>query len=177
VRRRCREFLQGRTTVERIRGETPNMIMPGFNALDRQRVRLIADSHQRLTGRKLVDIAGSDVVAALWQAPLVIVAHDTAPDPVFFFGNARALQLFEMSFADFSRLPSRLSAEPVLQAERARLLDAVTRDGFMDDYAGIRISATGKRFRIKQAVVWNLIAEDGGKHGQAAAFSHWEPVA
>lgn len=137
---------------------------------------MIADSYSRITGRKLVNLTVGDVVGALWHAPLVIVAHDMAADPVFFFGNAAALELFEMSFAEFSRLPSRLSAEPVLQEERARLLETVNRDGFVDNYAGIRISAKGKRFRIVQAVVWNLIAEDGGKHGQAAAFSRWEPV-
>ena len=114
--------------------------------------------------------------AALWHAPPVIVAHDTAPDPVFFFGNARALELFEMSFADFTRLPSRHSAEPMLQADRAKLLETVNRVGFIEDYAGVRISSTGKRFRISKAIVWNLIAEDGSKHGQAAAFSDWEPV-
>ena len=151
------------------------MTLPDLTALDHFRVHLIAESHQRLTGRRLVDVA-DDVVAALWHAPPVIVAHDTAPDPVFFFGNARALELFEMSFADFTRLPSRHSAEPMLQADRAKLLETVNRVGFIEDYAGVRISSTGKRFRISKAIVWNLIAEDGSKHGQAAAFSDWEPV-
>ena len=134
------------------------MTLPDLTALDHFRVHLIAESHQRLTGRRLVD-AADDMVAALWHAPPVIVAHDTAPDPVFFFGNARALELFEM-----------------LQADRAKLLETVNRVGFIEDYAGVRISSTGKRFRISKAIVWNLIAEDGSKHGQAAAFSDWEPV-
>jgi hypothetical protein len=46
----------------------------------------------------------------------------------------------------------------------------VGRDGFIDDYAGTRISATGRRFRIERAVVWNLIDAAGVRHGQAAMF-------
>ena len=65
---------------------------------------------------------------------------------------------------------SRLSAEAPLRDERQALLDRVTRHGFIDDYAGIRISAKGRRFAIRQAIVWNLIAVDGTRHGQAAAF-------
>ena len=60
--------------------------------------------------------------------------------------------------------------------ERARQLERVRRDGFIDDYAGVRISATGKRFRIEQAVVWNLIDGNGEIHGQAATFDRWKPI-
>jgi len=58
--------------------------------------------------------------------------------------------------------------------ERARLLAAVTARGFIDDYSGIRISKTGRRFRIAQATVWNLLDEHGRYAGQAAMFSRWE---
>ncbi len=57
------------------------------------------------------------------------------------------------------------------------MLERVTRDGFIDDYAGVRISARGRRFRIEQAVVWNLVDRVGRHHGQAATFSHWLPLA
>lgn len=113
---------------------------------------------------------------ALWQAPRVIVAHGTEADPVFFYGNRLALHTFDMDFASFTRLPSRYSAEPLAREERARLLERVSRDGFIDDYAGVRISASGKRFRIERAVVWNLVDPAGGHHGQAATFSHWQPL-
>lgn len=137
------------------------------------RPALLASSHQRLTGQPLV-AARSDLRSALWNADTVIVAHGTEPDPVFFYGNLRALALFEMDWDAFVRLPSRLSAEAPLRDERAQLLERVTRDGCITDYAGVRISATGQRFRIEQAVVWNLIDESGACHGQAAAFDHWE---
>ncbi len=131
------------------------------------RLALIAESYRRLTGKTLID-PGDD----LWAAPRAIVAHGVEDDP-FFYGNALALSLFEMTPEQFAQLPSRLSAEPLHRDERARLLDRVTRDGYIDDYAGIRISAAGRRFRIEQAVVWNLIEADGAIHGQAATFDRW----
>lgn len=140
-----------------------------------QRLALLIGSHQRLTGRALV-AAGLDPREALWTATSVIVAHGTEPDPVFFYGNRRALELFEMDWSTFVHLPSRLSAEPLLREERARLLERVARDGCITDYAGVRVSATGQRFRIEQAVVWNLIDDSGACHGQAAAFDRWLPL-
>ena len=139
------------------------------------RLALIADSYARLLGQPLVD-SQDDLAEALWQAPRVIVAHGTEADPVFFYGNRLALHTFDMDFASFTRLPSRYSAEPLAREERARLLERVSRDGFIDDYAGVRISASGKRFRIERAVVWNLVDRAGGHHGQAATFSHWQPL-
>lgn len=140
-----------------------------------KRLALIADSYRRLLGQDLL-IAGENLAEAMWFAPRVIVAHGTEADPVFFYGNRMALEAFEMSFADFTRLPSRFSAEPLAREERARLLARVSRDGYIDDYAGVRISATGQRFRIAQAVVWNLIDADGVVHGQAASFTNWQPL-
>ena len=140
------------------------------------RLLLIADSYLRLTGRKLV-ADSADSASELWLAPQVIVAHGTEADPVFFYGNRLALQVFAMDFAAFTRLPSRYSAEPLAREERARLLERVTRDGFIDDYSGVRIAADGQRFRIEQATVWNLIDAEGRHHGQAATFSHWQPLA
>ena len=61
--------------------------------------------------------------------------------------------------------------EAPLRDERQRLLERVTQRGFIDDYAGVRISATGLRFRIEKAVVWNLIDAQGRRHGQAATFA------
>ena len=54
------------------------------------------------------------------------------------------------------------------------LLAAVTACGFIDDYSGVRISKTGRRFKIARATVWNLLTEDGRPGGQAAMFNEWE---
>ena len=123
-----------------------------------------------MLARPLIE-ADQDIVAALRDAPQAIVAHGTEADPLFFFGNRAALAKFETTPAAFIGMPSRLSAEAPLREERAALLERVGRDGFIDDYAGIRISARGTRFRIENAVVWNLVDAAGVRHGQAAMFA------
>jgi hypothetical protein len=123
-------------------------------------------------GRDLVE-GTSDIAQALWSAPRVIVAHAREEDPIFFFGNRCALERFEIAAQDFIKMPSRLSAQALAREERQRLLQRVTDHGFIDDYAGVRISARGKLFRIEKAIVWNLLDSDGQVHGQAATFTHW----
>lgn len=137
---------------------------------DAARIALIAESYARLLGRDLVTPA-TDVVAAVWNAPLAVVAHGTEADPLFFFANRAALGAFDADLAQFIGLPSRLSAEAPLREERQALLDRVSRDGFIDDYRGIRISLAGRRFEIRNAVVWNLVDGLGQRHGQAACFA------
>lgn len=139
------------------------------------RLALIASSFQRLMNRPLVAPAG-DLAEALWSAPRVVLAHGLEPDPLFFYGNRMALDLFETRADEFIGMPSRLSAEPLAREERARLLARVAADGFIDDYSGVRISARVRRFRIEQAVVWNLVDTDGAMHGQAATFDRWTPI-
>jgi hypothetical protein len=96
-----------------------------------------------------------------------------ATDPVFNYANLKALELFELSWEDFTCLPSRLSAELVNQAERDRLLAKVMKKGYIDDYEGVRISSGGKRFLIKNAVVWNLMDNKQRYKVQAACFDQW----
>lgn len=144
----------------------PRYRTPGISG----RIALIATSFEHLLGRPLV-AASDDVVAALWAAPDAIVAHGTEADPIFFFGNRAALAAFETDVVRFTALPSRLSAEAPLREERQMLLDRVSQGGFIDDYAGLRISATGRRFRIERAIVWNLIDAEGVRQGQAATFT------
>ena len=139
-------------------------------------VAILCNSYRHWTGRMLLDNAHDPrtTVDALWTAPFAVVSHGTQPEPVFNYANQLALQLFEMSWEEFTVLPSRLSAEAPNQAERARLLDAVSRQGYIDNYAGIRIAKSGTRFMIRDATIWNLLTEAGEYYGQAALIRRWE---
>jgi hypothetical protein len=139
-------------------------------------MRLIARSLKHWTGRDLLPgtILAAELAKKVFHAPFVLVSHGTEADPVLNYGNQAALALWEMSWPELTRTPSRFTAEAPNRDERARLLAAVTERGFIDDYSGIRISKTGRRFRIAQATVWNLRDEGGIYSGQAALFSHWE---
>jgi len=138
--------------------------------------QILARSLKHWTGRDLLagDFPAAELAYKIFHAPFVVVSHGTEADPVLNYGNAAALSLWEMSWAELTRTPSRLTAEASNRTERARLLAAVTTHGFIDDYSGVRISKSGRRFKISRATVWNLLHQDGQPFGQAAIFVHWE---
>jgi hypothetical protein len=144
------------------------------NLYQAEHAALLAFDYMRLTQRHLIGPHPKPAAFAkkLYEAPFVVLAHDNAPDPVFFYANLAAQTLFEMGWAEITASPSRFSAEPLAQAARQELLDRVTRDGFIDDYEGVRVSKSGQRFHISQATVWNLYKSDQ-RIGQAATFAHW----
>lgn len=142
-----------------------------------QTERLLRSFHH-WTGRDLFPPADSlsRRAEALFHAPFVVVSHGTEPDPILNYGNGTALALWQMPWETFIRTPSRLTAEPGNREERARQLEEVTRTGFIQNYRGIRISSQGRRFKITQATVWNLLDEMNRPCGQAATFSEWTYV-
>lgn len=138
--------------------------------------RLVLTNHRRWTGEHLV--AGGDEVEALFFAPRVVLAAagTFGGDHVFTYANQAALDLFESAWEELIGLPSSQSAEPGHRDERRKLLDEVGRHGFIRNYSGVRVSRTGRRFRILRATVFNLLGEDGAYLGQAATFTEWEPL-
>ncbi len=100
------------------------------------------------TGKELLDRQGSltEQAGALFHAPFVVVSHGTEEDPILNFGNQAALTLWETTWEELTNTPSRLTAEPVAQAERARMLAEATEKGYIDHYRGVRISMKGRQF-------------------------------
>ena len=141
-------------------------------------IQWLLDSHALWLKRELIDRSG-DIEAQserLFNAPFVVVSHVDADDPILNYGNRQALDLWEMSWAEFTATPSRLTAEPANRDERARALQRVAAHGVIADYRGVRISRTGRRFLVERATVWNVLDGSGIKRGQAAAFSEWTPM-
>jgi PAS domain-containing protein len=136
---------------------------------------LLTGSYARLIGTPLVP-AGKGAAWLYEQAPFVVLAHDTAPDPIFIYANRAAQNCFGYSWDEFLTLPSRLSAEAPDRAARQALLDQVSEHGFMTGYSGIRVAKSGARFRIEHGIVWELLDPAGKKQGQAATFSTWRPL-
>lgn len=143
-----------------------------------RQTRILCTSYQRWTGLQLINTAmdSPDAAYQLFNAPFAIVSHDTQADPVFNYANQQALKLFGMSWDEITRLPSRYSAEPMAREERSDLLERVTRNGYVDDYSGIRIAKDGTRFIIRNATVWSLLDNEGIYHGQAALINDWVPL-
>lgn len=144
--------------------------------------RLLAESFARTVGRDLIPgyrrMDDNALTAALRDMAAPLVSHGTETDPVFRYANTAALILWEMEWDQFTKLPSRLSAEaePDIQGDRARLLAAAIKKGWVADYQGIRISAKGRRFMIRDTVLWTVTDAQGVRHGQAALIGRVDPL-
>jgi hypothetical protein len=138
----------------------------------------LLDSFHHWTGRDLLARSGSieDQAQALFVVSFVVVSHGTEPDPILNYGNQAALDLWEMTWERLTGTPSHKTAEPMNRAERARMLQQVEERGYYDRYRGVRISATGHRFLVEDAVVWTVMDAQGRSLGQAATFSRWSRV-
>ena len=165
--------------AERRRGLGNDSVAEAIASVDLPWLRWLLDSHALWLKRELIDRTGSldEQSRRLFLAPFVVVSHAESEDPILNYGNQRALDLWEMTWAEFTASPSRLTAEPVNREERARTLHQVATHGFIADYRGVRISRTGRRFLVERATVWNVLDGDGNKRGQAASFSEWTALA
>lgn len=134
--------------------------------------RLIVSSYSRWTGKSLCreDQPDEALVRELFTAPFIVASAGTEADPVLNYGNQKALQLWEMDWKTFTRTPGRYTAEAMEREAREQFLAKVKKNGFVDDYRGIRISSTGRRFEILRATVWNLIDSKKNYAGQAVTF-------
>ena len=135
-------------------------------------LRLLDSSLRKCSGTAILpapDASPAQCSTVASSDDLVVVSHDGAEDPVFNYASKAALDLWEMDWETFTSTPSRFSAEPDEREARAELLRRVTEDGYVDDYCGVRISSSGKRFEVRDAYVWNVY--DGETRvGQAALF-------
>lgn len=136
----------------------------------------ILRSYRHWFGRELIPLGHDPLqrAQALFLAPFVVAASNADVDPLLVYGNQKALDLWELTWEQFIRMPARKTAEPMEQAERTQFLARVRQNGFVNDYSGVRISSGGRRFRIRQATVWNLLDPAGKYYGQAVVFDHWD---
>lgn len=153
------------------------MSLPVDHRILAEPTRIILAGYRRHFGRDLVAVGNPDrAVEALFEAPCVVLSAlgPFGSDHLFNYANRAALQLFEYDWDELIGKPSSASAEPVHRDERRRLLDEVGQHGFIENYSGVRISKNGRRFRIKQATVFNLLDVNGRYVGQSATFADYE---
>lgn len=138
-------------------------------------IQRLLDSHRHWTGRDLIERSGQPKLESqsLFDWPAVVVSHGMEGDPILNYANRTALNLWELSWEELIRTPSRLTAEPVNRAERQRMLQLAKAHGYFDTYRGVRITKTGKRFVVENALIWNVVEPDGKQIGQAATFATW----
>ena len=147
------------------------------SATDPSFFELLTGSYKRLLGHTPAFLKDITTDGPRWlyeDAQACVLTHDTAADPVFIYANRAAQALFEYRWDEIVGLPSRLSAEAPNREERQRLLEAVARDGFATGYSGVRISKSGRRFRMEDGILWELRDELNALRGVAATFQRWK---
>ncbi|NES89138.1 MEKHLA domain-containing protein [Okeania sp. SIO2B9] len=157
---------------------TQNILYPWKQETIIRHTQRLLWSYKYWTGKSLLDVDGTPefMAQALWVAPFVIASHGMEENPIFNYGNQQALDLWEMSWEQFTHTPSRETAELPEQEDRQLLLTQVKTQGYISGYRGIRISSTGKRFWISDVTVWNLLDENQQQCGQAATYQQWEYI-
>lgn len=140
--------------------------------------QIILNSYKRLLKKELIDRNNDLLIDAknLYFADFVVLSHNKEPDPIYNYGNEKALKLWEMDWQQLIKTPSRNTTEPISREERDALLREANLKGYITNYGGIRVSSTGKKYLIKDITLWNLTDEKGEYCGQAATFSHWERI-
>lgn len=138
-------------------------------------IYLITSSLKKLANIEIVDFSLSleEQAKQAYSSAYVLLAHNAANEPVFNYANQTAQTLFEMSWEEITNLPSKYSAESDEREKREELLADVAEKGYSKNYSGIRISKTGRRFEIKDAVIWNVYDAENNRIGQAALFDKY----
>ncbi len=138
-----------------------------------QHIQYLLNSYELLVGNPLFERTGNPVEEAqrIWNHPdRILVSHGTEAEPILNFGNQIALKRWEMTWEELTSTPSKKTAETDLREAREKMLKDVAEKGFCENYNGVRISKTGKRFWIRNTVIWNVFDEAGKPIGQGASF-------
>ncbi len=139
-------------------------------------IYLITNSLKKSANIEIVDFTLSleEQAKQAFHSDYVLLAHNGSDDPIFNYANQAALTLFEMPWEEFTNMPSRYSAESDERDKREKFLADVAEKGYSKDYSGIRISKTGRRFVIKNVMLWNVYDSDNNRIGQAAMFEEYD---
>ena len=144
---------------------------------------LILDCYQASIGKSLKErlgidnnIMGAELAEALFKAPAAILSHDVIVidgkrDNIYNYANRTALKVFERTFAELTRIPSKkcVAESEESQLSRNTLLSACFTKGWVK-FDATRVSANGKTVQLRDAILYNLFDKRGIYYGQAVVF-------
>ncbi len=153
-----------------------NLILPWQHPAVILHSQHLCRSFAHWTVKDLIDphLEPGHLARCLYEAKFAVLSHGLEVDPVLNYGNHVALDLWQMTWSEFTQMPSRLTAEPMEREERDRLLAIAAAQNYISDYRGVRIASNGARFEIINAMIWDVIDHNGQKLGQAAMFDRWQ---
>jgi hypothetical protein len=53
------------------------------------------------------------------------------------------------------------------------MLEQARTRGYLATYQGVRVTSTGRRFLVENALIWNVLDAEKQRIGQAATFMQW----
>ena len=146
-----------------------------------QHIQLLLYSFHHWTGDDLIQIPSNyspeEIANLLFNADFILVSHGSEVDPIFNYGNQKALDLWQMDWQTLISTPSRYTVEPMEHEDREQLLAQAKSQGYVSNYRGVRIASNGDRFYINNVTLWNVVDKEGKLWGQAATFHNWEAIA
>jgi hypothetical protein len=152
----------------------PQLAVPGpENDWHANHVARLLEAFARVTGRDLVaemELDPARLGQSAWEGDFALLSHRGDDRATLNYGNRFALNLWQCDWAAFTAMPSAATAPDDDVAERAAMMAAAAKHGFVSGYAGRRISAKGKLFRIENGTIWRLVDSRGEPFGMAATF-------
>jgi hypothetical protein len=155
--------------------EIPNL----SNNYHREYIALILANLKQLTGDDLIQEYGfssDNLGAQVFDADFYLLSHNCDADPILNYGNQRVLDLWEISWSELTKMYSRETAKSSDRASRSAVMQQVAAQNYVSGYDGIRVSKTGREFRILDVKIWNLFTSDRQLCGQAAWFKTYESI-
>ena len=143
------------------------------NNYQQEHVLIMLENLKRWTGFDLIEKYGFSLDTLgeqVFNANFYILSHNHAVDPILTYGNDRVLRQWEISWAELTIMYSRNTANLADRSARLAAMAQVNLNNYISNYGGVRISKTGKEFRIIDATLWNLFDNKGNLYGQAAWF-------
>jgi hypothetical protein len=157
---------------------TPTIPNP-TNDYHQEHLAIVLENLLQITGVDLIQEYGfslDNLGVQILDADFYLLSHDCGADPLLNYGNRRVLELWEISWAELTQMHSRETAKSSDRASRSAVMQQVAAQNYVTGYSGVRISKTGREFRILDVTIWNLFTRDGQAYGQAAWFKNYESI-
>jgi MEKHLA domain len=157
---------------------TPTIPNPN-NDYHREHLSIVFANLKQFTGVDLIQEYGfslDTLSKQVFDADFYLLSHNCAIDPILNYGNRRVLELWETSWAELTQMHSRETAKSNDRASRSAVMEQVASQNYVSGYNGVRVSKTGREFRILDVTIWNLFTRDGQPYGQAAWFKAYGSI-
>ncbi|CAB9507466.1 MEKHLA domain-containing protein [Seminavis robusta] len=99
-----------------------------------------------------------------------ILSHGIQEDPIYNYGNAAALELFDNTIEDLCQTPSRYSTVESLMDDREQLIQSINTFGHGTIRDATRRTTKEKLFVIATIWIWHVFDDNGTRIGLAALY-------